>query len=422
MRDLVANTTRLVSRSPGAGGPGGDDDSRRPAISDDATRIVFQSVADNLVADDDDAVQDIIVRERVSGSNTLVSRATGAGGAPANDSSDRAEISPSGRYVVFQGRGDNLVGDDNDGVTNIFLRDLDESTTALASRAHGAGRRGRRRQLVRPRRRRQRPRGVHLGRRQPLGGGQQRGHERLRARRAGRHDDARQPGARPRRRPRQRRVAFPTTSRDGRYVAFQSLATNLLAGTVPGLRNIYRRDVLGDTPVATPACKNLPLPPTPPDKDDVTFTLSVTQLRINQRISQAAIRRLNAVEARLNGGLQSRDLCGYSVGPAQLGPGITSAPAAASLAPVAPADPAPIVDPGRSGQGDPLTLSASPAADQPAHRPGRHPPGHRHHQPPRGRPHRRRRAGRPGRPRASSTTASRSSPSSPAPSRRPPRP
>ena len=78
--------------------------------------------------------------------------------------------------------------------------------------------------------------------------------------------------------------------------------------------------MLGDAPVAMPACKTLPLPPAPPDKENVTFTLSVTQLRINQRISQAAIRRLNAVEARLNGGLQSRDLCGYSVGPPQLGP------------------------------------------------------------------------------------------------------
>ena len=128
---------------------------------------------------------------------------------------------------------------------------------------------------------------------------------------------------------------------------------------VAGVNNVYRRDVLGDAPVATPSCKTLPLPPAPPDKGDVTFTLSVNQLRINQRISQAAIRRLNAVQARLDGGLAARDLCGYSVGPTQLGPGITSAPAAATLAPVSPADPAPITDPGRSGQGDPLTLSAA---------------------------------------------------------------
>ena len=119
-------------------------------------------------------------------------------------------------------------------------------------------------------------------------------------------------------------------------------------------------DVLlaGDAPVATPLCKTLPLPPAPSD-EEATFTLTVSQLRINQRISQAAIRRLNAVQARLDAGLQARDLCGYSVGPTELGPGITSAPAAATLAPAAPADPAPITDPGRSGQGDPLTLSAA---------------------------------------------------------------
>ncbi len=45
------------------------------------------------------------------------------------------------------------------------------------------------------------------------------------------------------------------------------------------------------------------------------------------------------------------------MGPAELGPGITSATAAVSLAPPSPADPAAIVDPGRSGPGDPLTLS-----------------------------------------------------------------
>ena len=95
----------------------------------------------------------------------------------------------------------------------------------------------------------------------------------------------------------------PTTSADGRYVAFDSLATNLVAGTLAGVQQRLPPRRAGRRPGATPLCKTLPLPPAPPDKDDVVFTLSVTQLRINQRISQAAIRRLNAVEARLNGGL-----------------------------------------------------------------------------------------------------------------------
>ena len=170
--------------------------------------------------------------------------------------------------MAFNSGADNLSAEDNDGVNNIFVRDALGGTTTLVSRGPGPG------------------------------------------------------GA-----PADNGSAFPSTSQNGRYVAFQSTATNLVAGTVAGVRNIFRRDVLGDAPVSTPVCKILPLPPSPPDKDDVTFTLTVQQLRINQRISQAAIRRLNAVEARLNSGLQARDLCGYSVGPPQLGPGITSAAA-----------------------------------------------------------------------------------------------
>jgi hypothetical protein len=110
--------------------------------------------------------------------------------------------------------------------------------------------------------------------------------------------------------------------------------------------------------VATPRCKALPAPPAPARGGRASFSLSARQLLINQRIGQAAIRRLNAVEERLDGGLRARDLCGHAIGPAQLGPGITTAPAAASLAPAAPADPAPITDPGRRGQGDPVSLSA----------------------------------------------------------------
>ena len=43
-------------------------------------------------------------------------------------------------------------------------------------------------------------------------------------------------------------------------------------------------------------------------KTGVTFTLSAEQLRINQRIGQAAIRRLNAVRRRLATGLTASDL------------------------------------------------------------------------------------------------------------------
>ncbi len=358
VRDLVANTTTLVSRAPGAGGAGANDNSVIPAISGDGNRVAFQSGANNLSNEDNNAVVNVFVRDIDAGSNALVSRATGPGGAPGGDNSANADISPSGRYVSFQSGANNLSADDNNAVLNIFLRDLDDATTALVSRASGPGGAG----------------GdatsftasvadnarvafsssannlsaddndafTNVFVRDAIANSTE-----LVSRAQGAAGAAANNGS-----------FLPSTSQDGRYVAFQSLGTNLTAGTIAGVRNIYRRDVLGDTPIATPVCKILPLPPSPPAKDDVTFTLTVQQLQINQRISQAAIRRLNAVEARLNGGLAGRDLCGYSIGPPQLGPGITSAPAAASLAPAAPADPAPIVNPGRSGQGDPLTLSA----------------------------------------------------------------
>ena len=113
----------------------------------------------------------------------------------------------------------------------------------------------------------------------------------------------------------------------------------------------------GTAAVTTPVCKVLPALPAPSTKT-ATFTLTERQLLINQRIGQAAIRRLNAVEARLDGGLAARDLCGYSIGASELGTGITSNLAVVSLAPPAPADPAPIVDPGRTGTGDPVTVTA----------------------------------------------------------------
>jgi hypothetical protein len=184
--------------------------------------------------DDNNNFFNAFVRDLDESTTALASRASGPGGAGADDNSFAPVVSDNGR-VAFNSNANNLSAADNDGVGNVFVRDALAETTELVSRAQGA-----------------------------TGAAANNG------------------------------SFLPTTSQDGRYVAFQSLATNLVAGTVAGVRNIYRPDVLGDAPIATPVCKVLPLPPSPPDKDDVTFTLSVSQLRINQRISQAAIRRLNA--------------------------------------------------------------------------------------------------------------------------------
>ncbi|MDX6555198.1 MAG: hypothetical protein QOD86_1393 [Miltoncostaeaceae bacterium] len=74
------------------------------------------------------------------------------------------------------------------------------------------------------------------------------------------------------------------------------------------------------------------------------LALTPAQLRINQRISQAAMRRANAIERWLDAGLVARDLCGGAIGAADLGPGVTTV-ARAGGAPVA-ADPRPVADGG----------------------------------------------------------------------------
>jgi Tol biopolymer transport system component len=368
VRDLVAGTTTLVSRAPGPAGAGGDGSSSEASISADGARVAFHSDADNLSGAAVSGVQDVFVRDLAAGTTTLVSRVTGAAGAGGDDESVHPAISRSGRYVAFSSLADNLSADDDDALDlgQVFLRDLDAGTTALVSRADGA---------------------AGAAGLDDSGGGGVSDDGRVAfvsgaANLSSADDDAvddvfvrdiragatelvsRGPGAAGA--AADAHSFAPAISAEGRYVTFASDAGNLIAGTPPGIRQVYRRDVLGDppaggsagAPAAAPACKALPRPSAPAATGTATFTLSAAQLLINQRIGQAAIRRLNAVEARLEGGLQARDLCGFSVGPDRLGPGIATAPAASSLAPSQPADPAPIEDPGRKGNGDPVTLSA----------------------------------------------------------------
>ena len=68
----------------------------------------------------------------------LVSRASGPTGAPANGQSTDSVISADGRFVAFVSQADNLSAEDNDAVTNVFVRDLQTATTTLVSRADSA--------------------------------------------------------------------------------------------------------------------------------------------------------------------------------------------------------------------------------------------------------------------------------------------
>lgn len=86
---------------------------------------------------------------------------------------------------------------------------------------------------------------------------------------------------------------------------------------------IYARRSGADTPLAPQAavCKTVQAP-TAPKGDPSRVTLSRNQLLINQRISQAAVHRANAIQSWIEAGIQGRDICGGALDQAEFGPSV----------------------------------------------------------------------------------------------------
>ena len=163
----------------------GNGNSLVPSISSDGRYVAFRSVATNLVPGDVNGLGDVFVRDRQSSTTDLVS--VDSGGAQGNGDSFDAAISADGRYVAFGSMAANLVSGDTNGNGDIFLRDRQSSTTELVSVDSG---------------------GVQSD--QNAGEGL-------------------------------------SVTVDGRYVAFVSSATNLVAGDTNASDDIFLRDRLSGT-------------------------------------------------------------------------------------------------------------------------------------------------------------------------------
>lgn len=109
-----------------------------PAVSANGRYLAFRSSATNLDGTDaNGTVTDIFLRDGVTGTITLVSRATD--GTQGNNASYFAVPSDDGRYVAFSSTATNLVaGDANGGIADLFLKDLATGTTTLVD-VSGAG-------------------------------------------------------------------------------------------------------------------------------------------------------------------------------------------------------------------------------------------------------------------------------------------
>ena len=103
-------------------------DSSFASISADGRFVAFGSFADNLVPGDTNFTSDVFVRDRLNGTTQRVS--VSSAGAEGNSASDRNAISADGRFVAFQSFAFNLTpGDTDDAAVDIFLRDRQTGTT-----------------------------------------------------------------------------------------------------------------------------------------------------------------------------------------------------------------------------------------------------------------------------------------------------
>ena len=93
--------------SVGSAGADPDGDSHDPAVSADGRYVAFASEAGDLVADDENSTTDVFVFDRTNGTTERVSLDTS--GDDANDSSTAPAISADGRYVAFTSAASDLV-------------------------------------------------------------------------------------------------------------------------------------------------------------------------------------------------------------------------------------------------------------------------------------------------------------------------
>ncbi|MCW2761706.1 MAG: TolB-like protein [Marmoricola sp.] len=206
------------------------DPSVGPSISGNGTRTAFQSFSDDLVPNDANGLSDVFVRDVSAGTTRRVSVARN-GGDP-DGASTAPSISASGRFVSFTSDASNLVAGDDNGVSDVFRRDLQTGVTTRVSVQLGA---------------------VPASRQVRSSSISDDGAKVCFVVVSGSRSDVfvRNFGAGSTSRVSVSRTAgaadgssfSPTISGAGRYVAFLSQATNLVAGDTNGFTDVFRRDL-----------------------------------------------------------------------------------------------------------------------------------------------------------------------------------
>jgi hypothetical protein len=126
-----------VRVSRSSAGVQGNDDSLDPALSLDGRWVCFFSYASNLIAGDTNNTSDVFVHDTVSGVTFAASKSSA--GTLSNGTSRYMSVSGDGGRIAFESAGDNLVGGDTNGVRDIFVHDrVAQTTVRVSTSASGA--------------------------------------------------------------------------------------------------------------------------------------------------------------------------------------------------------------------------------------------------------------------------------------------
>jgi hypothetical protein len=131
-KDMRDGTLSLLDVTHNNASLAGDEPSTRPDISALGNFIVFESNATNLVDNDTNGLTDIFIRNYSSGTIERISIATN-GDESKNGSSYNPRISSDGSRIVFESEASDLVSVDVGGHRDILYRDRTGSTTTLVS-------------------------------------------------------------------------------------------------------------------------------------------------------------------------------------------------------------------------------------------------------------------------------------------------
>ena len=118
LRDREANTTIRLSEAPG--GAGGNGASRFPVISGNGQVVAFQSDASNLVPNDTNGASDIFLYFVETEELERVSVALD--GSQSDGASSFVAVSGDGSVVAFESLAANLVSGDTNDVSDVFAR------------------------------------------------------------------------------------------------------------------------------------------------------------------------------------------------------------------------------------------------------------------------------------------------------------